>query len=109
MQVGESNLNDILLHCCVDDISDIRQSAHALLGDLARVCWKNTKSHIHLMLCVPLLNIHVFGCDNFVIFSRCVLYICVPACLSSLMLQPNNWYWAFLFPYNFTLYCSSFF
>ncbi|XP_078433901.1 transportin 1 [Wolffia australiana] len=36
--VGASNLSDILLLCCVDNTPDIRQSAHALLGDLARVC-----------------------------------------------------------------------
>ncbi|MQL89605.1 hypothetical protein Taro_022175 [Colocasia esculenta] len=36
--VAQSNLKDMLLQCCVDDATDIRQSAHALLGDLARVC-----------------------------------------------------------------------
>lgn len=37
MQVGQSNLKDLLLQCCMDDASDVRQSAFALLGDLARV------------------------------------------------------------------------
>ncbi|KAJ0588039.1 putative importin-beta domain, armadillo-like helical, importin beta family [Helianthus annuus] len=36
--VSQSNLRDLLLQCCLDDGSDIRQSAFALLGDLARVC-----------------------------------------------------------------------
>ncbi|KAM7258081.1 hypothetical protein ACFE04_013822 [Oxalis oulophora] len=36
--VSESNLRDLLLQCCMDDASDVRQSAFALLGDLARVC-----------------------------------------------------------------------
>ncbi|KAI7750159.1 hypothetical protein M8C21_003118 [Ambrosia artemisiifolia] len=36
--VSQSNLRDLLLQCCLDDSSDIRQSAFALLGDLARVC-----------------------------------------------------------------------
>ncbi|PIN07339.1 Nuclear transport receptor Karyopherin-beta2/Transportin (importin beta superfamily) [Handroanthus impetiginosus] len=36
--VSQSNLKDLLLQCCVDDAYDIRQSAFALLGDLARVC-----------------------------------------------------------------------
>ncbi|KAJ3681527.1 hypothetical protein LUZ60_016016 [Juncus effusus] len=36
--VANSNLKDMLLQCCMDDAADIRQSALALLGDLARVC-----------------------------------------------------------------------
>ncbi|KAL0448093.1 UNVERIFIED_CONTAM: Transportin-1, partial [Sesamum latifolium] len=36
--VSQSNLRDLLLQCCMDDAHDIRQSAFALLGDLARVC-----------------------------------------------------------------------
>ncbi|XP_062175926.1 transportin-1 isoform X1 [Alnus glutinosa] len=36
--VSQSNLRDLLLQCCTDDASDVRQSAFALLGDLARVC-----------------------------------------------------------------------
>ncbi|XP_077241420.1 transportin-1-like [Tasmannia lanceolata] len=36
--VAQSNLRDLLLQCCVDDAVDVRQSALALLGDLARVC-----------------------------------------------------------------------
>ncbi|KAL0373186.1 UNVERIFIED_CONTAM: Transportin-1, partial [Sesamum calycinum] len=36
--VSQSNLRDLLLQCCMDDAYDIRQSAFALLGDLARVC-----------------------------------------------------------------------
>ncbi|KAG6712007.1 hypothetical protein I3842_05G083800 [Carya illinoinensis] len=36
--VSQSNLRDLLLHCCMDDASDVRQSAFALFGDLARVC-----------------------------------------------------------------------
>ncbi|KAK9132591.1 hypothetical protein Scep_012119 [Stephania cephalantha] len=36
--VGQSNLRDLLLQCCADDAFDIRQSAFALLGDLAKVC-----------------------------------------------------------------------
>ncbi|XVE67197.1 hypothetical protein DITRI_Ditri08aG0140800 [Diplodiscus trichospermus] len=36
--VAQSNLRDLLLQCCMDEASDVRQSAFALLGDLARVC-----------------------------------------------------------------------
>lgn len=36
--VGKSILRDLLLQCCLDESTDIRQSALALLGDLARVC-----------------------------------------------------------------------
>ncbi|KAL5713973.1 Transportin-1 [Ranunculus cassubicifolius] len=36
--VAQSNLRDLLLQCCLDEASDVRQSALALLGDLARVC-----------------------------------------------------------------------
>uniref|UniRef100_A0A1J3DNQ7 Transportin-1 n=1 Tax=Noccaea caerulescens TaxID=107243 RepID=A0A1J3DNQ7_NOCCA len=35
--VSQSNLRDLLLKCCMDEASDVRQSAFALLGDLARV------------------------------------------------------------------------
>ncbi|OAY80367.1 Transportin-1, partial [Ananas comosus] len=34
--VAQSNLRDLLLQCCMDDAADIRQSALALLGDLAK-------------------------------------------------------------------------
>ncbi|XAR59860.1 hypothetical protein NMG60_11015852 [Bertholletia excelsa] len=36
--VAQSNLRDLLLQCCMDDAPDVRQSAFALLGDLARAC-----------------------------------------------------------------------
>ncbi|GMP37440.1 hypothetical protein CsSME_00009121 [Camellia sinensis var. sinensis] len=36
--VSQSSLRDLLLQCCMDDAPDVRQSAFALLGDLARVC-----------------------------------------------------------------------
>ncbi|XP_038975247.1 transportin-1 isoform X2 [Phoenix dactylifera] len=36
--VAQSNLRDLLLQCCMEEAADIRQSAFALLGDLARVC-----------------------------------------------------------------------
>ncbi|OWM80947.1 transportin-1-like isoform X2 [Punica granatum] len=36
--VTNSLLRDLLLQCCMDHDSDVRQSAFALLGDLARVC-----------------------------------------------------------------------
>ncbi|XP_028113616.1 transportin-1-like isoform X7 [Camellia sinensis] len=36
--VTQSSLRDLLLQCCIDDAPDVRQSAFALLGDLARVC-----------------------------------------------------------------------
>ncbi|KAG6604952.1 Transportin-1, partial [Cucurbita argyrosperma subsp. sororia] len=41
--VSQSNLRDLLLQCCMDEASDVRQSAFALLGDLGRVC------HTHLL------------------------------------------------------------
>ncbi|XP_022970935.1 transportin-1-like [Cucurbita maxima] len=41
--VSQSNLRDLLLQCCLDEASDVRQSAFALLGDLGRVC------HVHLL------------------------------------------------------------
>jgi transportin-1 len=34
--VSQCSLRDLLLHCCTDDAPDVRQSAFALLGDLAR-------------------------------------------------------------------------
>ncbi|KAL6550078.1 Transportin-1 [Orobanche minor] len=44
--VSQSNLRDMLLQCCMDDAFDVRQSAFALLGDLARVC----PVHLHALL-----------------------------------------------------------
>ncbi|KAL6556349.1 Transportin-1 [Orobanche gracilis] len=44
--VSQSNLRDMLLQCCMDDAFDVRQSAFALLGDLARVC----PVHLHARL-----------------------------------------------------------
>jgi transportin-1 len=35
--VQQSNLRDLLLNCCIDEAADVRQSAFALMGDLARV------------------------------------------------------------------------
>ena len=41
LQVAQSSLRDLLLQCCMDDDApDVRQSAFALLGDLARVSLK---------------------------------------------------------------------
>ncbi|XP_072991613.1 transportin-1 isoform X1 [Typha latifolia] len=50
--VGQSNLRDLLLQCCMDDAADIRQSALALLGDFARVC----PVHLHPRL-LEFLNV----------------------------------------------------
>ncbi|KAH9321782.1 hypothetical protein KI387_016421, partial [Taxus chinensis] len=36
--VARSDLRDLLLLCCGDEAADVRQSALALLGDLAKVC-----------------------------------------------------------------------
>ncbi|KAI9082777.1 hypothetical protein K1719_035234 [Acacia pycnantha] len=47
-KVSQCSLSDLLLHCCVDDAPDIRQSAFALLGDLARVM---CPIHLHPHLC----------------------------------------------------------
>ncbi|KAF6135689.1 hypothetical protein GIB67_028260 [Kingdonia uniflora] len=47
VKVVQSNLKDLLLQCCMDDDScDVRQSAFALLGDLAKVC----PIHLHSRL-----------------------------------------------------------
>ncbi|KAH0892180.1 hypothetical protein HID58_054609 [Brassica napus] len=35
--ISQSNLRDVLLKCCMDEAPDVRQSAFALMGDLARV------------------------------------------------------------------------
>jgi hypothetical protein len=36
-QVGRTDLRELLLACCADEAPDVRQSAFALLGDLAKV------------------------------------------------------------------------
>ncbi|XP_026455966.1 transportin-1-like [Papaver somniferum] len=41
--VAQSSLRELLLQCCQDGSLDVRQSALALLGDLARVC----PTHLH--------------------------------------------------------------
>ncbi|KAL0788844.1 hypothetical protein Bca101_005090 [Brassica carinata] len=35
--ISQSDLRDVLLKCCMDEAPDVRQSAFALMGDLARV------------------------------------------------------------------------
>ncbi|XP_078163255.1 transportin 1 isoform X1 [Carex rostrata] len=50
--VAKSNLTELLLQCCMDEVADIRQSALALLGDLARVC----PVHLHSRL-LDFLNV----------------------------------------------------
>lgn len=37
LQVGRTDLRELLLACCGDEAPDVRQSAFALLGDLAKV------------------------------------------------------------------------
>ncbi|KAL0393479.1 UNVERIFIED_CONTAM: Transportin-1 [Sesamum latifolium] len=44
--VSQSSLKDLLLQCCTDDAYDVRQSAFALLGDLARVCPVHLRSRL---------------------------------------------------------------
>ncbi|KAL6579994.1 hypothetical protein OROMI_008018 [Orobanche minor] len=69
--VSDSNLRDLLLQCCMDDASDIRLSAFALLGNLARVC----PIHLHprlsefldiaaKQLITPKLKENVFVANN---------------------------------------------
>ncbi|XP_047309136.1 transportin-1-like [Impatiens glandulifera] len=48
--VLKSNLRDLLLQCCMDDIPDVRQSAFALLGDLAKACPIHLHSHLSQFL-----------------------------------------------------------
>ncbi|CAA0820530.1 Transportin-1 [Striga hermonthica] len=48
--VSQSNLRDMLLQCCMDDACDVRQSAFALLGDLARVCPVHLHPRLHEFL-----------------------------------------------------------
>ncbi|XP_038724018.1 transportin-1-like isoform X2 [Tripterygium wilfordii] len=48
--VSQSSLKDMLLQCCMDDASDVRQSAFALLGDLARVCPIHLHPHLSAYL-----------------------------------------------------------
>ncbi|KAI9126619.1 hypothetical protein K1719_002215 [Acacia pycnantha] len=50
LQVSQCSLRDLLLLCCVDDAPDIRQSAFALLGDLARVCPIHLRPHLSQFL-----------------------------------------------------------
>ncbi|GAB2285053.1 Transportin-1 [Dionaea muscipula] len=44
--VSEYRLSDLLLICCVDAAADVRQSAFALLGDLARICPGHLSPHL---------------------------------------------------------------
>lgn len=44
--VARSDLRDLLLQCCADEAADVRQSALALLGDLAKVCTVHLQPHL---------------------------------------------------------------
>lgn len=46
--VGHSNLLQLLAECIKDEASDIRQSAFAFIGDLAKTCM------VHLKQCIPI-------------------------------------------------------
>ena len=59
-QVSQSNLRDLLLQCCMDEASDVRQSAFALLGDLGRV-----RTWIDLLDCFPFAPSSLVGYSNF--------------------------------------------
>eukprot|EP00252_Welwitschia_mirabilis_P011248 TRINITY_DN2531_c0_g1_i2.p1 TRINITY_DN2531_c0_g1~~TRINITY_DN2531_c0_g1_i2.p1 ORF type:complete len:886 (-),score=195.35 TRINITY_DN2531_c0_g1_i2:941-3598(-) len=48
--VARSDLRDLLLQCCADEAADVRQSALALLGDLAKVCAVHLQPHLHEFL-----------------------------------------------------------
>ncbi|XP_028113617.1 transportin-1-like isoform X8 [Camellia sinensis] len=55
--VTQSSLRDLLLQCCIDDAPDVRQSAFALLGDLARVREEISPIVMTLISClVPILQ-----------------------------------------------------
>jgi len=44
--VGESNLSELLFYFCQSDDSSVRQSAFALLGELAKVCPSHLRSNL---------------------------------------------------------------
>lgn len=92
-QVSQSNLRDLLLQCCMDDGADIRQSAFALLGDLARVCWEYSKLFLLSLdanydLYLPFFDMQgqLIHCEMYFTFrslfwdslclSLCVTYFC---------------------------------
>ncbi|XP_073105392.1 transportin-1 isoform X1 [Elaeis guineensis] len=56
--VAQSNLRDLLLQCCMDEAADIRQSALALLGDLARVCPVHLHPRLQEFLNVAAKQLH---------------------------------------------------
>ncbi|KAJ6821666.1 putative transportin-1 [Iris pallida] len=62
--VGQSNLRDLLLQCCMDDSADIRQSALALLGDLARVCPVHLHSRLSEFLNVAAKQLNPSQCKE---------------------------------------------
>ncbi|KAJ9189516.1 hypothetical protein P3X46_000799 [Hevea brasiliensis] len=48
--VSQSSLRDLLLQCCMDNGTDVRQSAFALLGDLAKACAVHLRPRLHEFL-----------------------------------------------------------
>ncbi|XP_077248702.1 transportin-1-like [Tasmannia lanceolata] len=59
--VAQSNLRDLLLQCCGNDAVDVRQSALALLGDLARVCPVHLRPHLSEFLSVAAKQLNTPG------------------------------------------------
>lgn len=65
--VGQSNLLPLLLHCTRDVDPDVRQSAFALLGDLAKSSIAHLRPHLDKFLPVAWLNLNpkiVAVCNN---------------------------------------------
>ncbi|KAI4353616.1 hypothetical protein L6164_002551 [Bauhinia variegata] len=67
--VAQYSLRDLLLHCCVDDAPDVRQSAFALLGDLARVRQEISPIVLTVISCLITIIQHAEGGeeDNFAV------------------------------------------
>lgn len=48
--LAHSQLRSMVLQCCQDPSSDVRQSAFALVGDLARSCWDQVRPALPALL-----------------------------------------------------------
>lgn len=55
--VGRSALRDVLLQCCTDASPDVRQSAFALVGDLARTCMPHLRPALGGIAAAALANL----------------------------------------------------
>ena len=65
--VAQSNLLELMGHCMLDPLPEVRQSAFALLGDLTKACFKLVQPHVDQLVPILARNLnpeYISVCNN---------------------------------------------